>query len=390
MLRWITLLILVVLLISCSEKEKEADWTILVYMAADNGLNADALADIEEMMLGQFSDDVNVIVQIDESELSDDPTAKRYKILPGTKTLISNLGEIDSGYYNNLTKFANWAFDKYPAEKKALFIWGHGNGWYNAYNKFCPDNDSNSAISVPDEEFKMAMQNINFHLDILVLDACNMLTMEVITEIFPYTDYIMGSEAAICPDGSPYDEFLTMWEDYESVDALVQQMAVNFVNSYMPQGSQNPNSIPYEIALGVVKTANFDDLVIALYDFVEDWLAASFDVFAQSRDECAVVFNDLQADVDIYDYFSIVKSTAQNDDLINSCTDILDLLDEIFIYDYYIDLHNPNGTQNYPAGRASIWFPTTQDTYDDLLTEYQKLDFSATGWQLFIGNYFRK
>lgn len=390
MLRWILLIIVVSLLMSCTDKEKEAAWTILVYMAADNGLNNDALADIDEMMAAQFSDDINVIVQIDESEFSEDPLAKRYKITPGNKNLISNLGEIDSGYYNNLTKFANWGFRKYPADRKALFIWGHGNGWYNAYNKFCPDNYTNTAISIPDEEFKMAMQNINSHLDILVLDACNMLTVEVITEVFLYTDFILGSEAAICPDGSPYDEFLTMWEDYETTEMLVLDMAQHFANSYMPQGSQNPNSLPYEISVGAVKTATFDDLVIQIYNFVEEWQNTSFDVFAQSRDDCEFVFNDLQADIDIYDYFRNVKDNTQDDELINSCNEILVLLDQIFIYHYYIDLSNPSGTQDYPAGRASIWFPTSQDTYDDLMSEYQKLDFSATSWQLFIGNYFRK
>lgn len=381
-------ILMVLLLISCSEK-KDADWTILIYMAADNGLNADALEDLDEMISAQFSDEMNVIVQIDESVYSDDPSAKRYKIIPDSKKLISNLGEIDSGNYNSLTQFANWGFKKYPAHKKALFIWSHGNGWYNAYNKFCPDDFDNSAISVPDSEFEMAMRNINSHLDVLVLDACNMQTLEVITEIFPFTDYILGSESIICPDGSPYDEFFTMWENYESTEILVQELALNFVNSYLPTGSQNPSSESYEISFSAVNSAIFDDLVISIYDFTETWPdSTGFDVFVQSRNDCTIDFNDFHADIDIYDFFTKVKANTQNDELINACSNILDLLDEVFIYHYYIDLDDPNATQNYPAGRASIWFPTNQDTYIDLLAEYQKLDFSATGWQNFIGNYF--
>lgn len=388
MFRFILVILISCLMLSCSQNDKEADWTILIYMAADNGLNANALADIEEMTTAQFTDKINVIVQVDESVLSSDPSAKRYRIFPGTSKLISNLGEIDSGYFNNLTKFANWGFNKYPATKKALFIWGHGNGWYNAYNRFCPDNESGSAISIPDEEFKLALQQINSHLDILVLDACNMLTMEVITEIFPYVDFILGSETIICPDGSPYDEFFSFWENHETVEALVQELALSFVNSYMPQGSQNPYSTPYEISFAAVQTQNFDDLVIDIYNFVSDWMNENYDVFIQSRNQCTIDFNDLHADVDIYDYFWRVKNNTANDDLFNACDSILDRLEQVFIASYYIDLDNPNGTQDYPAGRASIWFPTSQDTYDDLLPEYQKLDFSASGWQLFIGNYF--
>ncbi len=48
------------LLTSCSNKKPEAEWTILVYMAADNGLNNHAIEDIQEMESAMFSDEINV------------------------------------------------------------------------------------------------------------------------------------------------------------------------------------------------------------------------------------------------------------------------------------------------------------------------------------------
>ncbi|HPR17640.1 MAG TPA: hypothetical protein PLD62_05285, partial [Candidatus Cloacimonadota bacterium] len=81
--KYFCLLTMAFCLLSCGEKKDTAAWTILIYMAADNGLNNNALEDIQEMTTAQFSDEINVIVQIDESEDSASPAAKRYKILPG-------------------------------------------------------------------------------------------------------------------------------------------------------------------------------------------------------------------------------------------------------------------------------------------------------------------
>jgi len=376
-------------LLSCGEKKDTAAWTILIYMAADNGLNNNALEDIQEMTTAQFSDEINVIVQIDESEDSASPAAKRYKILPGKQELISDLGEIDSGDPATLTHFADWGFDKYPAEGKALFIWGHGNGWYDAYNKFCPDHESSSSISVPDGEFYDAMHKIDAHLDILGLDACNMLTLEVLNEIYFAADYIIGSEAVIPADGSPYNEFLNLWEDHVSVEALVQDLAYAFVNSYSPGGSQNPYFTPYEISFGVVNTAVFQDLISAISSFVTTWQDSTHtDIFRQSRQDCTITFNDLEADIDVTDYFTKLQENAENEVLITDCQNILHLLDQVFIGQYYIDLHDPNGTQDYPAGTASIWFPTVQTTFENLLFEYDKLAFTSSGWQNYIRNSF--
>ena len=80
-------------------------------MAADNGLNYAVQDDINEMQSAEFSDDINLIVQVDFSESNKITGAYRYRIYPGETKLINYLGEIDSGDYNTLTNFANWGFD---------------------------------------------------------------------------------------------------------------------------------------------------------------------------------------------------------------------------------------------------------------------------------------
>jgi len=386
--RYLFILFICFLFFGCSDEPNEKDWTILVYMAADNGLNNAALEDIEEMQSAMFSDDINVIVQIDHSQFNEIIGAYRYHIYPGEKKQIDYLGEIDSGDYNTLTAFANWGFNRYPSHKKALIIWSHGNGWYNAYNKFCPDNVSLSAISIPDGELKSALLQINSHLDLLILDACNMLNIEVVAEIYQEVDFVISSEASIPPDGFPYDELLTLWEEQTQIEPLVSEIVLQFINSYMPTGSQNPYSNQYELSCAAVRTAYFSELVSRIEYFSTKWQSLSGSPeFIAARDECSIEFNDLEADIDIKDYFTKLKSNTTSDSLLSFCNEILSNIENVFPDQYYIDLGDP-GSYLYPAGTATIWFPESEETYNNIYSEYIKLSFSDTGWQNFLANTF--
>ncbi len=52
-------------------RQSVAAWTFMVYMAADNDLEAFALADLNEMEFVGSTTDVNIVVQLDRSELYD-------------------------------------------------------------------------------------------------------------------------------------------------------------------------------------------------------------------------------------------------------------------------------------------------------------------------------
>ncbi|MDY6914799.1 MAG: hypothetical protein SVM86_00575 [Candidatus Cloacimonadota bacterium] len=80
------------------------EWTILIYMAADNGLNDRAVEDILQMKEAEFSEECNIIVQVDYSQSNSYEGAKRYQIFPDDATQLAALGEIDSGNFNK-TKF---------------------------------------------------------------------------------------------------------------------------------------------------------------------------------------------------------------------------------------------------------------------------------------------
>ncbi len=388
-------ILLVAFIIASCTKIDEKEWTILIYMAADNSLSGDpnpALVDLVDMQSAEFSDEINLIVQIDQDQNSANSGATRYRIYPGTKQQISYLGEIDSGEAANLTAFANWGFSQYPAQKHALFIWGHGNGWYSDANAgFCSDDESDSFISIADGEFAEAVENIAQHLDILVMDACNMQTMEVANEVYEYCDFIIAAEDGINNLGFPYQEIFSHWQDHTEVEFIAKQIAHEFHKFYWSEDL-------YPISCSVIKTAEFPSLLTKLTEFTDQWgNSVDHDLFSQARENC-LEFNPTFSinpamDIDLKEFFvnTIDESILNaNNELTVFCQDMIVLVDSCFIMQLSDDY--PSGYSSENVGTALIWYPDqeTQGFFDLRKDQYEDLRFFETGWLNFLENAYQK
>lgn len=378
----ILLLFVVFTLFSCSKIE-ESDWTILIYMAADNSLEFDALDDLADMMQAEFSENIKVIVQIDYSEFSSPPATYRYHIYPGLQEQISYLGEIDSGDEDELTRFANWGFSIYPSEKQALIIWSHGNGWYPY---FCPDVEAGNDIGIADGSLRTGIKNINEHLEILIFDACNMQTVEVAAEVADYTDYIIGSEDGLNSAGFPYAEIFSGWEEQTSTENICLEIGFQYHKYYSLEEI-------FPISCSVLKTVEFPILLDKLGEFTAQWTAhASDDVFIESRQECLEFneggFTNPALDVDIKEFFTNVNNITENDTLRTLSGEIIIAINSAYIFQSTEEY--PTGYSSDDVGTAIIWFPDaeTQGFFEMRKGEYQNLQFSQTNWSDFLENSF--
>jgi hypothetical protein len=387
--RFFFLLLPLFLLLSGCEKTNYSDWTILIYMAADNGLNNAAISDIEEMQLAGFSENIKVIVQIDYSENQPEyQGTRRFQITPGKADYLNSLGEINSGDGSQISRFANWGFDEYPSKRNALIIWSHGNSWYSHPTtpaKFCPDYESNDFINIPEGELKTAFQNINSHIDITILDACNMMSLGVAAEIFEYTDYIIGSEEEVNTDGFPYGDnvgtgILDIWEDYSSTEMLASEIVDSYMSSYFPGGSQYPG---YEglLACSALKASEYSSLLDDISGFVD--LSPSIEEITVARENC-VEFNDLDSDVDIKDFFYKLSVITEDQELKNKCENIIDAIDGCFVNQRFVDYLSGN------VGTATIWFPDNDNSaYEDLNAFFANLQLNnLTNWKNFLDQTF--
>lgn len=115
-----------------------AQWTVLVYLDADNNLDVDGLTTFAELATVPDSHEVNVVVQYDrpptahESDESWSETL-RFKMAYGLEPLrgkaIESEGELDMGDPATLADFIDWGVQHYPARHYALVIWDHGGGY---------------------------------------------------------------------------------------------------------------------------------------------------------------------------------------------------------------------------------------------------------------------
>ncbi|WP_371806380.1 clostripain-related cysteine peptidase [Candidatus Lokiarchaeum ossiferum] len=203
-----------------SQEGNFVPWTIMIYMSADNNLEAAALNDLNEMEIIGSTEGVNIVVQIDRhsgfsTTNGDWDECRRYLInqdLDTTKITSSftSLGEINMGNAQSLESFCNYSMESYPAENYALILWDHGSGpiFQSQLGGVCFDRDS---ISDPWDyltSLEIAKVLEKYPVDLLGFDACYMASTEIYHDFSSFVKIIVASEVAVPSSGWPYDAIL--------------------------------------------------------------------------------------------------------------------------------------------------------------------------------------
>jgi len=208
----LSVMFLVVTSVACAQElEAEAQWTVLVFVNADNNLDGAGVDDLGEMEDVGSTDKVNIVVQMDRRSSG----AKRYFVERGSSEVLDDMGEIDMGDWRQLVDFASWGIENYPAKRYALVVWNHGSGW-NKHRIMLDergisydDTDNNHITTLQLEEATIAIEEkLGRNLDILGFDACLMNMIEVAYQVRENCDLVVGSEETEPGDGWPYDKIL--------------------------------------------------------------------------------------------------------------------------------------------------------------------------------------
>lgn len=205
--------------------DPERVWTLAVYLAADNDLESEALADLNEMEAGLPEKGVEVIALLDRAKAGDasdgDWTdARVFRVLRGTddwaieSEVLASPGEVDLGDPKTLEGFLASALRTFPAKRHALAMGGYGRGWQG----HAADIDAPGAGEAIGEmtlgELRAAIEGAIGaaripKLDLIVLDMSLMAQIEVAAEIQPLADALVASEALLPPGGIPYEAILS-------------------------------------------------------------------------------------------------------------------------------------------------------------------------------------
>jgi len=280
MRRGLTLLLIVVLIIAVNsndvfqleqvEPTELADWTVMVYMAAENNLEKFAIKDLNEMEEVGSSDKLNIVALIDRwdgyhwvykdgqvvrERSSSDYTGhdnwtdtRVYRILQDdsddiNSEIIAKDMEINSGDPKNLENFIQMVANRYPARKYLVVVWNHGGGIqgiaYDDKERY-DGHISAKALGVAFNNAVNRIINRNRGLvDMVGFDACLMNMYEIANELSRnQVETMVGSEELEPGDGWPYDEFLEYLRDRVdqgrdvSGTALAREIVDDFIDSY--------------------------------------------------------------------------------------------------------------------------------------------------------------
>ncbi len=203
------------------------EWTVMVYMAADNSLAVEGVLDLDEMENAGIDDRVQVVTQAEFSPSvvqQQNCTAAcfnrpnfntfRYAITQGggsvkngpdrgTVTEIAGGSNVDMTNPSTLKDFIAWAKTNYPANHYLLVLWNHGGG----YTGLIQDETSNGSGLMSLEQVKTALTGSG-GIDVLDFDMCLMAGYETLAKIAGLTDHVIFSEEVVPGEGNPYTSII--------------------------------------------------------------------------------------------------------------------------------------------------------------------------------------
>jgi hypothetical protein len=375
-----------VLLLAGATHARADTWTVMIYLAADNDIEADAI-DAATDMASVAGENLTVVVQADRYGAYDETAfpgadpyqgSRRFAIDDGAFSLLGDLGALDATDPRTLADFVAWATDAYPADHRALVLWDHGGAWQGALSDehhgrpLMPASDLAQAIAdgVPD----------GTRLDLLGFDACLMSNVETIQGVAAQARWIVASE----------EEQIGNWSYAAFFHAIIDR----------------PSSSPEEIARAIVdaepaQAASDGDptFTLAAIDgerFTTDvvphfssFAAAMTTTISDGRVATAIAHARAQADgfgrsptEDVFEVIdlgqlahAIATDPASGAALAAEASAMLDAIDAAVV-------HRVAGPVHAGAFGLSIYLPA-RDADDD----YDAVPFADPAWPAFVAAY---
>ena len=367
-----------------------AEWTLLIYLNADNNLEQAGILDLQEMVAAETNGRLHVLVQIDraagESTADGDwQTTRRYKISGQQTELLADLGETNMGDPAVLADFLTWGLQTYPANRTALILWDHGAGWNGiAFDNNAPPFDQPDHLTLPDLrtgiETALAATSLD-KLDIIAFDACLMGQLDVFQTLHPLADFAVGSQELTPGQGWDYSLLLSALATDPQIDG--EQLAKLMVETFI-QGLSSPSGQPPPFAsMTAVSLQHIPPLTTTLADLSQQLTAVSETVVSAVGDarSGAESFARPYADdaerygaIDLHHFATLLAQRSPDTAVAAAARQLMAQVETAV-------LHHQAPTPN--SRGIAIYFPRTAQLYDPTYAQNATLP----GWDRFLTSY---
>ncbi|MGK7952907.1 MAG: clostripain-related cysteine peptidase [Xenococcaceae cyanobacterium] len=360
------------------EQSLEDDWTVLVYINADNDLEGAGLDDINEMEAVNLPDNVNVVVQIDRSEGYDssngDWTDTRRGLIQHDSNInrissnLESIGEQDMGSPQTLTDFIAWGTENYQAKNYSVVVWDHGGGldgisW--------DETDNYNNLSINDVTEAITDANLGDSLKMVGFDACLMALAEVGYDLRDLTEVVVSSQQIELGDGWDYEGWLQRLADVGG-NMTAEQLGSAVVESYdeFYDGKWTQSAI---------KTDGYDDLHSAINNFASTVLnnATDSDWYGIIQARYSALEHDWQLpnERDLLGFMEGVKENAVTEVIKTKAKEVIDAINDTVITQVEL---------NVDYGGIGIYLPSANGNIRGDYNESELSFLANNAWDDFV------
>lgn len=367
-------------------------WTLMIYMTADNDLEPFAVSDLTEMSKVGSTADVNVVVQIDRSpeyssdavvNLPDFTTTKRILVQKNTLLELSDLGELNMGDPKTLSDFITWASQNYPAQKYALIFWDHGLSWKGAG---ADETSNNDLLTIA--EISTGLDGPSQHFNLIGFDECLMASIEVAYEMSFHGNVLVASEETEPGVGWNYDAILSAltaspeMDEYELTQVIIDTYKDGVVEED-PEQLFNTTLVSIDLTRINMVLDSFNNFIYTLSNqasSISDLIPVEIavdqsEVYGKSNPFKGGEFFDLY---NIAQYLSLLTSDPGLSFLADN---VKASIDSIIYYRW-------SAPEKPHSHGLSIWWPMEEENYDSSINDYKNTKFVAdTNWEDFLTAY---
>ncbi|MBN1286762.1 MAG: hypothetical protein JXB47_15290 [Anaerolineae bacterium] len=365
-----------------------AKWTFMVYMAADNDLEAAGLWDFDEIEWVGSTADVNIVAQIDRSEIpyeyerdgqqwGDWTEARRFFVRQDRTPFftgndpVENLGEVNMGSADTLADFLIWSITNYPAERYALVLWDHGSGWPGVAYDESAGGDGLAITEITQAFDQMRAATGVQALDLIAFDACLMAQIEVFNAIAPYGKVGVGSPELVPGNGYDYEGVLSALTANPNMDAqaLGREIVDQFMYFYRNYDTNNPAFML--AAVDLTKVEGVAQALSALARAVQVNPGAVLSQIGDARVNALIYTEyyldsydvELTAAVDLGDLMRLLARGTNVTEVAEAARGVVAAVDAMVI-------HKDQSQSLAASSGMSIYFPRSPEAFEDQSEAY--------------------